>query len=133
MKTKILLFSLFILLVTQSCEIYEPYEEIDYIPPAIPSGVVVINGDNRVDIYWNNNRESDLAGYNIFTSDSYDGRYMLIGSTSSNYFVDYDVYNGELYYYAVTAYDYNGNESELSLDAVYATPRPEGFNQSIFD
>jgi len=58
MKTKILLFSLFILLVTQSCEIYEPYEEIDYIPPAIPSGVVVINGDNRVDIYWNNNREA---------------------------------------------------------------------------
>ena len=37
------------------------------------------------------------------------------------------------YYYGIAAYDYNGNESELSPDVAYATPRPEGYNQSIFN
>ena len=32
---------------------------------------------------------------------------------------------------AVAAYDFNGNESELSYDVIYSTPRPEGFNQPI--
>ncbi len=93
----------------------------------------MLNGDNRVDLTWNDNRESDLSGYNIYYSDSYDGKYYPIGSTAYNFFIDYDAVNGDTYYYAVTAYDYNGNESDLSRDVIYATPRPEGFNQSIFD
>ncbi len=133
MKTKILFIATFFLLILQACEVYDPYHDVDYNPPTIPKGVVVENGDNRVDIYWDNNHESDLAGYNIYYSFSYDGEYTLIGSTSYNSFIDWDAQNGDLYYYAVTAYDYNGNESELSLDVVYATPRPEGFNQSVFD
>jgi len=117
-----------------SCDIYDPDEHYyDYNPPSEPTGIVVINGDNRVDLYWNENRESDLAGYNVYYSYEYDGRYELIGSTETNYFIDRDVDNGVTYYYAVTAYDYNGNESELSFDVIYATPRPEGFNQAIFD
>ncbi len=133
MKTKILLLILTLLFLNQACEIYEPDEEVDFIPPAIPTGVVVRNGDERVYVYWDNNREADLAGYNIYASDSYDGRYMLIGSSEFNNYIDYDAVNGETYYYAVTAYDYNGNESELSYEDIYATPRPEGFNQAIFD
>lgn len=131
MKKKILAFAFITLLLTQACGINEP--EIDYTPPAIPKNVVVHNGDNIVYISWSPNRESDLSGYNIYASDSYDGRYELIGSSSQNSFIDYDAVNGVLYYYAVTAYDFNGNESELSLEDVFATPRPEGFNQSIFD
>ncbi len=117
-----------------ACNINDPHEQVyDYTPPAEPTGIVVVNGDNRVDLYWNENRESDVAGYNVYYSYEYDGRYELIGSTETNYFIDRDVDNGVTYYYAVTAYDYNGNESELSFDVIYATPRPEGFNQSIFD
>jgi hypothetical protein len=116
-----------------SCDVHDPDYYYDYNPPAEPGGIVVVNGDNRVDLYWNNNRESDLAGYNVYYSYEYDGRYELIGSAESNYFIDWEVNNGVTYYYAVTAYDYNGNESELSYDVIYATPRPEGFNQSIFD
>jgi hypothetical protein len=131
MKLRIFLPGLLTLLLAQACEIYEPYE--DFTPPAIPKGIVMLNGNQRVDLYWRVNNESDLAGYNIYVSDSYDGRYLNIGSSTSNSFIDYDVVNGEKYYYAVTAYDFNGNESELSFDVIYATPRPEGFNQSIFD
>ncbi len=105
----------------------------DYTPPAPPTGIVVFNGDNRVDLSWNWNREEDVAGYNVYYSYSYSGKYTLIGGTTDNYFIDYDAVNGNTYYYAVTAYDFNGNESELSYDVIYSTPRPEGFNQSIFD
>jgi hypothetical protein len=115
------------------CNYHQPTYYVDTIAPHAPSGLTIYNGDERVDISWIHNRESDLAGYNIYYSRSYDGKYTLIGSSSSNYFVDYDVYNGEIYYYAVTAYDFSGNESELSRDFVYAAPRPEGFNQAIFN
>jgi hypothetical protein len=127
------LLALLTLISISACEYDDFVYYADYTPPAIPSGVVVLNGDNRVDIYWNSNREDDLAGYNIYYSYDYNGRYTLISSTGTNYFIDFGASNGVTYYYAVTAYDYNGNESELSFDVVYATPRPEGFNQSIFD
>jgi hypothetical protein len=116
-----------------ACNVNDPNLHHDYTPPSPPSGIEVLNGDNRVDIYWNDNYEDDLAGYNVYYSYSYDGKYTLLGSTQSNYFTDWGPANGVTYYYAVTAYDYNGNESDLSYDAAYATPRPEGFNQAIFD
>ena len=131
MKLRIILFAFITLLLTQACELQDPFE--DFTPPGIPRGIVMLNGDERVDLYWRANTESDLAGYNIYVSDSYDGRYLNIGSSVTNSFIDFGAVNGETYYYAVTAYDYNGNESELSFDVIYATPRPEGFNQSVFD
>jgi hypothetical protein len=127
------LIALLTMVSISSCDYESHVYHPDFTPPAVPTGVVVLNGDNRVDIYWNANRDNDLAGYNIYYSYDYNGRYTLIGSSGTNYFVDYGASNGVTYYYAVTAYDYNGNESELSYDAVYTTPRPEGFNQSIFD
>ncbi len=121
------------LTLVSACNIIEPVRVMDTTPPSPPTGVVVLNGDQIVDIYWNSNRENDLAGYNVYWSDSYNGKYSLLGSTQNTSFTDDGVVNGQRYYYAVTAYDYNGNESELSPDVAYATPRPEGFNQSIFD
>lgn len=105
----------------------------DDTPPAAPRNIRTVTGDQRVDIYWDENRERDVAGYNVYYSYSYDGKYELIGSTESTYFIDDGAKNGDTYYYAVTAYDYDGNESELSNDVVYDTPRPEGFNQAVFD
>lgn len=109
------------------------FYDYDDTPPSAPRNIYVLNGDERVDLEWDSNRESDIAGYNVYFAYSYYGEYELIGSTDYAYFVDYDAANGNKYYYAVTAYDYNGNESDLSRDVVYAVPRPEGFNQSIFD
>ena len=108
-------------------------EYFDDTPPTHPKNVVTYVGDNLVEISWDENKERDVAGYNVYFAYSYWGEYELIGNTRSNYFVDYDAVNGELYYYAVAAYDYDGNESELSYDKVYGVARPEGTNQSIFD
>ena len=128
--------SLLISFIFISCGINDPYHHYDNYdtqPPSPPTGIVVFNGDNRAEITWNQNREGDVEGYNIYYSDTYDGKYEYIGTSNNEYFVDRDAVNGNKYYYAVTAYDYNGNESDLSYDAVYSAPRPEGFNTAVFD
>lgn len=108
-------------------------DNYDKTPPSPPENVVTYVGDNLVEITWEENRERDIAGYNVYFAYSYWGDYELIGHTKGNFLVDFDAVNGELYYYAVAAYDYDGNESELSYDKVYGVARPEGMNQSVFD
>lgn len=109
------------------------YYVYDNTPPSPPRNVWTVTGDNRVDIFWDHNTESDVIGYNVYYNSQYEGRYTLLGSTEDNSFIDYGAENAVTTYYAVAAYDDNGNESELSYDVVYDTPRPEGFNQAIFD
>jgi hypothetical protein len=105
----------------------------DNTAPSPVEGLYAVSGDRQVTLYWTHNPEEDLAGYNVYWSDRYYGEYNLLGSTESNSFVDIDALNGEVYYYAVAAYDYNGNEGELSYNEVKAAPRPEGRNAAIFD
>jgi hypothetical protein len=112
-----------------ACSVYV----IDTIPPAPPTGIRTISLDNAVQIDWIPNRESDLAGYNVWVSDRYDGRYTRIGSTKQSQFVDYGAVNGVTYYYGITAYDFEGNESEMSRDVVYDTPRPEGYGVLLYN
>ncbi len=119
-------------LILGACHEFDD-DYFDNIAPSPPSGIVTVTGDTRVDLLWDHNHERDLSGYNVYYNYTYEGKYTLLGSTEDNYFVDYGAENGVTYYYAVAAYDYNGNESELSYDVVYDTPRPEGFNQSVFD
>lgn len=114
-----------------ACDEFDDYYDDD--PPSVPRNVYTVTGDNRVDIFWDASYDDDVAGYNIFRNYSATGDFRLIGSTSDTYFVDYSANNGVTYYYAIEAYDYNGNVSDLSYDIVYDTPRPEGFNQAVFD
>ncbi len=107
--------------------------EVEEYPPAEPRGLVSVTGDEAVYLYWYPNTEPDLAGYRVYSSFYEEGPYEEIGTTRSAYFVDYDVVNGETYFYAVTAYDYAGLESDLSSDLVFDTPRPEGFSVRLFD
>jgi hypothetical protein len=57
------------------------------------------------------------------------GQYDHLADVSANTttYQDFDLENGETWFYAVTAYDANNNESELSRETVHDTPRPEGF------
>jgi hypothetical protein len=48
-------------------------------------------------------------------------------------YVDRDVQNGITYYYAVSALDFDGNESELSPENISDTPRPSGKNVTLND
>jgi hypothetical protein len=109
------------------------HHSIDNEPPAIPRGLRSITGDEEVLLVWYQNTEPDLAGYRIYRSTEAFGLYYEIGETNLDYFLDFGLVNGATYYYAVTAFDYEGNESELSHEIVYDTPRPEGYGEQIFD
>lgn len=105
----------------------------DTTPPLAPSSIWTETGDNFIELFWSPNTERDLAGYNVFVSNSYNGRYELIASTNRTYFLDNGARNGNTYYYAVTAFDFDGNESPLSRDVVYDVPRPEGYGVIVND
>ena len=103
------------------------------VPPGPPKGLRTATGDNFIELYWDQNPEPDVVGYNVFVSSSYNGKYEEIGSTKSTYFRDNGARNGFTYYYAVTAYNADGYESALSKDAAYDIPRPEGYNVVLND
>jgi len=136
MKRLLILAALLPLLLSfQACHKHDDIFDIDHTPPNPPTGLTVLNGDQRVDLAWNYNRENDVDGYNVYVASSLYGQYEKIGTTSKNYFIDEGVKNGKTYFYAVTAFDYDGNESDLSGTNGYirATPRPEGFDKIIMD
>jgi hypothetical protein len=108
----------------------------DNTPPSAPANVSAFALDSEVEVSWDRSTSSDVAGYNVYYAYEYNGHYTLIGNTKSNVYVDggsNGPANGVKYFYAVTAYDYNGNESDLSGTYAFAIPRPEGYNISLFD
>ena len=108
---------------------------IDREPPAIPRGVRSITGNNEITIEWFPNSEHDLAGYRIWKGG--DGQnFDLLKEVSMSkslieQYIDQNAQNGVTYHYAVSAFDINGNESDLSPEEVYDTPRPSGQNVTL--
>jgi hypothetical protein len=124
----------------------EDVTNIDDDPPAVPTGVFTVTGDGVVSVYWHDLYVLDLAGYGVYRHDGddpIDGAYYWLGDvawdenyddlTLLHWFDDYDVENGETYYYAVLAFDDSGNESFLSFETVVDTPRPEGSLLYLYD
>jgi hypothetical protein len=128
----VLLIGLAGLLLLGGCR-DEDSHYVDRTPPRAPEGVFSVTGDEQVDIYWLDNCESDLAGYRIYWNDEPSGYFQYMATTSNAFYTDTDVTNGETYFYAVSAFDRSGNESELSEEDVFDTPRPEGFNLTLYD
>ncbi len=133
MKKMNLLAGIVLLAFVFGCETCDTCFESCYDdqPPAVPTGVGSITGDDYVVIYWNPVYEEDLAGYGIYRSRYDEGPYHRIGTVNrgeETVFYDEDVVNGMTYFYAVDAFDYSGNESALSYETVDDTPRPEGWD-----
>ncbi len=104
----------------------------DTEPPAIPRGVFSITGDGQVTIEWFPNGERDLAGYKIWRSGDNENFDLLTQVSSGEVrYVDRDVRNGTTYFYAISAFDHDGNESDLSPEKVSDTPRPSGNNVTL--
>ncbi len=101
----------------------------DRVPPAAPRGVYTVTGDGKVYVHWLANTESDVAGYRIYEAPCASGSgcpYDRVGATTGTSFTVTGLTNGVTRYYAVAAFDYAGNESELSQEVLFDTPRPEG-------
>jgi hypothetical protein len=105
----------------------------DWQPPATPRGVTSITGNGYVEILWFESDELDLAGYRVYRSLNLNGTYVHQATVQNGYYFDDNVVNGTTYYYAVASYDYTGNESDLSPENVFDTPRPAGTDLVLYD
>ncbi len=113
---------------------------VDNEAPAIPTGVFSVTGNEAVIIYWNPVLGSDVRGYGIWWTDAESGpeggpyeRLVNVMGEGSDYYEDTDVDNGTTYYYAVTSFDWDENESDLSYEDVFDTPRPAGTDLVVYD
>ncbi len=112
----------------------EDRRDRDVTPPAAPRGVFSVTGDRSAAIHWLANTERDVAGYHVYLSSCSSGPgcpYERIGTTGDVDFVAAGLSNGATYYFAVSAFDYAGNESRLSSEDVFDTPRPAGSGASL--
>ena len=96
----------------------------DTIAPTAPVGVGATPAVGQVELSWTANTETDLAGYNVYrsTTPPVTKGTPLNGALLTNpTYADTSVVNGTTYFYAITAIDTSGNESNPS-DEVSATP-----------
>lgn len=104
----------------------------DTTPPANPTGLVAVAGEESVSLNWDTNTEGDLAGYNVYRSTTSGSGFAKVSSTvltTSSYF-DNGLTNGTPYYYKVTAEDdtlpanESGYSSEVSSTPAAVSPDP---------
>jgi len=92
----------------------------DTVPPAAPTGLTALGSSSGISLNWDDNSETDLAGYNIYRSSSSGGPYTKLNSslrTVSDY-IDTGAPSGATSFYRVTAVDSSGNESTFASISV---------------
>jgi hypothetical protein len=88
---------------------------VDTFPPAVPSGLHPSAAVNSIELTWDRNHESDLAGYRIYRTTVIAPaaapleKLADIGQIPS--YSDRNVEHGKTYRYALSAIDRAGNES----------------------
>jgi hypothetical protein len=87
----------------------------DTLIPIAPTGLVAIAGENFVSLSWDSNKETDLAGYRVWRkSDGEEDFTVVTELITENVYHDSKVEKNQKYYYAISALDENGNESQRS-------------------
>ncbi len=104
---------------------------IEFVAPAVPTGVTATANATSVDLTWNANSESDLAGYTVLRSTTSDGPYDIVGrGITGTSFTDNEATQTIPYYYVVKAVDESLNRSANSSQ-VSATPQIGGASGTI--
>ncbi len=88
----------------------------DSEPPSAPTGLTATAGYATVGLDWNNNIESDLAGYNVYRSSTSGSGYSKLNSSllSDSNYIDSNIPHDTTFYYVVTAVDTSSNNSNYS-------------------
>jgi len=92
---------------------------VPYVPTAVSISVSE-TFSNRITVTWNSGRSAN--GYKVYRSLSSSGTYNIVGSPTSNSFVDIGLSADTTYYYKVSAFNNKGESSQS--ESVSATTRP---------
>ncbi|MBI4733626.1 MAG: S-layer homology domain-containing protein, partial [Rubrobacteridae bacterium] len=86
--------------------------------PSAPQSINVSPSSNNIALSWNNNSESDLAGYNVYRKLKTGSSFSKLNSSliSNAQYTDSTVQSGQSYTYYVTAVDRSDNESGKSSE-----------------
>jgi hypothetical protein len=88
---------------------------IDITPPAAPTGLYAIPGNGYIDLFWDANTETDLAGYRVYRKAPGQEDFVLISGETrlviGERYRDDAVTNGLQYSYKITARDDAANEA----------------------
>ncbi len=83
---------------------------------------------------WNPNSESDLAGYKVYYGNSSGSYSSSIDAGNQTSYTISNLVEGEIYFFAATAYDFSGNESGYSNEVSYDVPvdtDADGYNSDV--
>ena len=77
-----------------------------------------------IQVSWNANTEADLAGYNVYYGTAPGAYGEAISTSETSQLLTLTPSEGTTYYFAVTAYDTSGNESDYSEEVSLFIPDP---------
>lgn len=89
--------------------------------PRLPINPSILGKDGSITISWSANIDQDISHYRLFRGTSTGNLTLIIDNITDTTYTDNTVDNGTMYYYAVSAVDLDGYESEKSSE-VSATP-----------
>ncbi len=101
-----------------------PVVEVDY-PPAAPSGLKAVAGAASIQVSWNSNSESNLAGYRLERAPGGSNSFALLSATTATSVADGNVSAGSTYRYRVCAVDDSGQSSAASAIVEATVPQDE--------
>jgi len=103
------------LFVIASCGTEETVVPVDTTPPVAPTQVALETDATQVRVYWAENAEPDIAGYNVYSSWREEGPFRRLNDELLLCPWYFDAPTPmEITYYRVAAVDASGNESAYS-------------------
>jgi hypothetical protein len=95
---------------------------IDTFPPAVPKGLNAVAAGEKIELVWDRNTETDLAGYRLYRALG-DGKLEKIADIQdAPSYSDGKVESGKRYRYAVSSVDRLDNESNPSEPVEITAP-----------
>ncbi len=102
--------------------LFDPDHETTTIPSP-PTQLTSMEGESLIALFWVDNPETNIVGYDVWRSTVAGGPYEKVNDTAltSSDYVDFGLVNGTTYHYVVTATDAEGRVSGWSVE-VLGTP-----------